>query len=88
MRPPIDLPNVLRELTEKIREARGLTPLSDLAPTSDLRLDLDLDSLDLAELTVRIQDRYGVDVFAAGVVRTWGELVQRVQHHIEHGRSA
>jgi hypothetical protein len=27
-------------------------------------------------------------VFAAGVVRTWGELVQRVQHHIEHGRTS
>jgi len=79
---------VLREFTEKIRESRGLTALPDFAPTADLRRDLGLDSLDLAELTVRIQDRYGVDVFAAGVVRTWGELVQRVQHHIEHGRTS
>jgi acyl carrier protein len=83
-----DLPAALKQLTEKIRATRGLTPLSDLAPTADLRRDLGLDSLDLAELTVRIQDRYGVDVFAAGVVRTWGELVQRVQHHIEHGRTS
>jgi acyl carrier protein len=83
-----DLTAALKQLTEKILAARGLTPLPELALTADLRRDLGLDSLDLAELTVRIQDRYGVDVFAAGVVRTWGELVQRVQHHIEHGRSA
>ena len=83
-----EFPAALKQLTEKIRAARGLTPLPDFAPTADLRRDLGLDSLDLAELTVRIQDHYGVDVFAAGVVRTWGELVQRVQHHIEHGRTS
>ena len=83
-----DLPAALKQLTEKIRGVRGLTPLPDLAPTADLRRDLGLDSLDLAELTVRIQDRYGVDVFAAGVVRTWGELVQRVERHIDQGRSS
>jgi acyl carrier protein len=88
MSTPHDLPAALKQLTEKIRATRGLTPLSDLAPTADLRRDLGLDSLDLAELTVRIQDRYGVDVFAAGVVRTWGELVQRVQHYTDHGHSA
>ncbi len=83
-----DLPAALKQLTEEIRAVRGLTPLPDLAPTADLRRDLGLDSLDLAELTVRIQDRYGVDVFASGIVRTWGELVQRVERHIEHGRTS
>jgi acyl carrier protein len=83
-----DLPAALKQLTEKVRAVRGLTPLSDLTPTADLRRDLGLDSLDLAELTVRIQDRYGVDVFASGIVRTWGELVQRVERHIEHGRTS
>jgi acyl carrier protein len=83
-----EFPAALKQLTEKIRAVRGLTPLPDLAPTADLRRDLGLDSLDLAELTVRIQDRYGVDVFAAGVVRTWGELVQRLEEHVARGHQS
>jgi acyl carrier protein len=86
--PTIMVSAALEQLVHHIRVSRGLPQLMQLSASSDLRRDLGLDSLDLAELTVRIQDRYGVDVFAAGVVRTWGELVQRVQHHIEHGRTS
>lgn len=39
-----------------------------------LRQEIALDSLDLAELTVRIEDKFGVDIFADGVVFTVGEV--------------
>ena len=88
MSSPIDLPSGLLALVNHVRSGRGLAPLPVPAAGADLRGDLQLDSLDLAELTVRIQDRFGVDVFAAGVVRTWGELLQRVEAYVARtGRS-
>jgi acyl carrier protein len=75
-------------LVNKIIVHKGLHARIVIDLGSDLRRDLQLDSLDLAELTVRIQDRFGVDVFAAGVVRTWGEVLHRVDAHVTHtGRS-
>ena len=83
-----DLPSGLLALVNHVRGGRGLAPLPVPATGADLRGDLQLDSLDLAELTVRIQDKFGVDVFAAGVVRTWGELLQRVEAYVARtGRS-
>ena len=72
----------LLALVNHVRWGRGLPPLPVPVVGADLRGDLQLDSLDLAELTVRIQDKFGVDVFAAGVVRTWGELLQRVEAYV------
>jgi acyl carrier protein len=47
-------------------------------PSLRLREDLDLDSLDLAELTVQIEAVTGIDIFAEGVVRTLGEIEDRL----------
>jgi acyl carrier protein len=69
-----------------VRRNNGMPECADVSPEADLRADLGLSSLDLAELSVRIEDRYGVDVFAAGVVRSWGELCQRVTVHIQKGQ--
>lgn len=76
------------ELVNRIRRSRGMECIICPDVLADLRGDLQLDSLDLAELTVRIQDKFGVDVFAVGVVRTWGELLQRVEAYVARtGRS-
>ena len=43
---------------------------------SDLQEDLDLDSLELAELSVLLEDNLGRDPYSEGVVpRTVGEIV-------------
>lgn len=44
-----------------------------------LREDLGFVSLDLAELTVRIEEKFGVDVFADGLVHTVGEVAQKIE---------
>jgi len=49
-----------------------------LAPDTRLREELGFDSLDLAELTVRLEEAFGVDIFAAGVVGTAGEIEARL----------
>lgn len=64
----------LLEIINQVRANKGREPLSQISPQQRLREDYGLDSLDLAELTVRIEDASGVDVFAEGIVRTVGEI--------------
>jgi len=64
----------LLEIINQVRANKVRKPLSQLSPQLRLREDCELDSLDLAELTVRIEDASGVDVFAEGIVRTVGEI--------------
>lgn len=64
----------LLEIINQVRANKGRPPLSQISPQQRLREDCELDSLDLAELTVRLEDASGVDVFAEGVVRTVGEI--------------
>ncbi|MBI5692943.1 MAG: acyl carrier protein [Verrucomicrobia bacterium] len=71
----------LRELANRVRKHKGVGEFDRFVPGTRLREDLGFDSLDLAEFTVRIEQRCGVDVFAAGVVHTWGEVVARVEQH-------
>lgn len=58
---------------------RGKTKVNSITIGSSLRDDLGLDSLDLAELTVRIEAEYDVDIFEDGVVATVGEILAKVQ---------
>ncbi len=64
-------------IDEVLREA-GRDRATTISPSTRLRADLDLDSLDLAVLTVKIEAKTGVDVFAKGVVSTVGEIVCRL----------
>lgn len=67
----------LLSLVNLIRSNKQQPPVEGLSNDLRLREDLGFDSFDLAELTVRIEDRFGVDVFAGGVVRTVGEVLGR-----------
>ena len=53
--------------------------LESLKESDSLRNDLHLTSLDLAELTVRIEDEFGVDIFEEGLVDTIGEIYERLR---------
>lgn len=66
-------------IINSIRIAQELAPLSELHPTDNLREDLELTSFDLAELTVRIEDKYGIDIFEEGLVNTIGEIYSKLQ---------
>jgi len=37
-----------------------------------------MDSLDLAELTVRIEDEFGVDIFEDGMIDTVQEILDKI----------
>lgn len=56
-------------------ERRGATGI-DVTPASALSADLGLDSLDLAELSVMLEDELGSDPFSDGIVpATVGDLL-------------
>ena len=52
--------------------------LEEIKEKTHLRNDLTLDSLELAELTVRLEDEFQIDVFEDGVIDTVEEIYQRL----------
>lgn len=56
----------LLAVVNTVRANKGLPALLAPQPEMRLREDLGFDSLDLAELTARLNERFHVDVFAAG----------------------
>jgi acyl carrier protein len=69
----------LLKIVNTVREHKGQPPLMELCVEMKLREDLGFESLDLAELTVRVEDAFGVDVFADGLVFTVGEIAERLR---------
>lgn len=57
-----------------ILENRGKPKLAEAKAELNLRDDLGFDSLDLAELTVRIEAEFDKDIFENGLVVTVGEI--------------
>ena len=68
----------LLEIVNAIRLNKGVSKLDALAPQMRLRGDLGFDSLDLAELTVRLEAKFGVDVFADEPVFTVAEVAKKI----------
>ena len=68
----------LLEIINTILENKGKQRVQDISATTDLRKDLGFDSLDLAELTVRIEAEFDVDVFVDEVVFTIGDIVKKI----------
>lgn len=62
-----------------IRKSKNLKVLELLKETDNLRDDLNLTSFDLAELTVRIEDEFGVDIFEEGLISTIGEIYEQLK---------
>ncbi len=70
---------VVLNIINSIREAKNESAVSVLKAEDKLREDLGLTSFDLAELTVRIEDEYGIDIFETGLVNTVGEIYAKLQ---------
>ncbi|MFJ7735971.1 acyl carrier protein [Lysinibacillus sp. NPDC097287] len=71
--------NRLLLIINEMREEAGSESFESLEAAMDLREDLDLDSLMLAELTVRIEDEFDVDIFEDGIVQTIGEIMVKIE---------
>lgn len=62
------------EIINNIRAAKDMAPIAELNAKNKLRDDLGLTSFDLAELTVKIEDEFDIDIFEDGLVNTVGEI--------------
>jgi acyl carrier protein len=69
----------LREIINYIRENKQLEKLELLDPGDKLQSDIGFDSFDLAELTVRIEDKLGIDIFEDGIVNTVGDIIKKIE---------
>lgn len=66
-------------IVNEIRTANNLPALKQMNSTDNLRDDLGFTSFDLAELTVRIEDEFDVDIFEDGLVNTVGEIYAKLE---------
>lgn len=69
----------VKNIINEVRSLKGLPPIEKIEDTMDLREDLALSSFDLAELTVRIEDEYDIDIFEDGLVNTVGEIFTKLE---------
>ena len=67
------------EIVNVIRASKGLVGSDILSINDKLRDDLELTSFDLAELTVRLEDEFDIDVFEDGLVNTVGEIYAKLK---------
>ena len=61
-----------------IRAAIDMNTLAELTAETRLREDLAITSFDLAELTVKIEDEFDIDIFEDGLVNTIGEIYAKL----------
>ena len=70
----MDLLNIINEILEN----NEMCKIDELNNNLKLSNDLGFDSLMLAELTVKIEDETGIDIFEDGIVNTVGDILQKV----------
>ena len=70
----------LLAVVNKLRASTGKSSLNQIAVEQSLQRDLELDSLDLAEMTVLIESKYGGDVFDEGIATTVQDVISRIKN--------
>jgi acyl carrier protein len=68
----------LFEIIKQLQIDSGIEPSTVINDDDDLINDLGFDSLNLAELTVIIEDEYGVDIFEKKIIRKIYEIKQQI----------
>lgn len=66
-------------IINEMLEESDLDCVDHLEDSMSLRDDLSMDSLMLAELTVRIEDEFKVDIFADSIVYTIGDIIFKIE---------
>ena len=66
------------EVINDIRASKNMEAVVTLNEGDKLRDDLGLTSFDLAELTVRIEDEFDIDIIEDGLVNTVGEIYAKL----------
>jgi acyl carrier protein len=70
----IELTNIINQVLAN----KGKPITAMVTEASSLRSDFGFDSLDLAEFTVRVEEKFGIDIFEDGLVDTIGEVMKKI----------
>jgi len=73
-----DMEEKLMRIINCILRKEDRAELHKLDKNLSLRDDLEFDSLNLAELTVRIEDEFGVDIFEDDIVDKISEVIEKI----------
>jgi len=65
-------------LVNQVLEGNGSVAIKSIKETDKLREDIGFDSFDLAELTVRIEEAFEVDVFEDGIIEVISEILDKI----------
>lgn len=68
----------LFEIITQLQLENNIKVSNIINDTDDLINDLGFDSLNLAELTVIIEDEYGIDIFENGIIRKVYEIKKQI----------
>jgi acyl carrier protein len=70
----------LYQIVNHILIKRKSSPLSSFEHNMSLRNDIGFDSLELAELTVRLENEFNIDIFEDGLVDNIGDVLRRLSN--------
>lgn len=68
----------LIEIINQLQEENNIQPTKELNDSDDLVKDLGFDSMILAELTVIIEEEYGIDIFEKKIIRKVSEIKEQI----------
>ena len=68
----------LLKIINTVLDNRDKVLISEISENTSLRDGCGMDSLDLADLTVRIEAAFDVDIFEDGVVETIGDILKKI----------
>lgn len=69
---------LMLEFINSVKRNTGKPVLQTISNEQSLQADLKLDSLDLAELTVLIESKFGIDIFKDGIVKTVQDVLNKI----------
>jgi acyl carrier protein len=68
------------EIIKRVLESNDKKFDGEISEITSLRNDIGFDSLDLAELTVHVEEEFGVDIFENDFVETVGDILRKVSN--------
>jgi len=71
----------LFNIINNILISKNEQPISNISPINHLKNDLGLESLDMVELVVELEDEFGIDIFEAGNVETINDVLDRIKNN-------
>lgn len=74
--------NKVYEIIREVLEEGNKEEVNIIELNTSLRKDLGFDSLDLALLTVKIEDEFDVDIFENGLIDTVGEILNTIEQSV------